>query len=164
MTTWRKGALSLGSNIGDKVGHIRAAIDALDSEETIRVLDTSRFFQTAPWGDLDQDWFLNACVTIETGLEPLDLLAVIKSHEEALGRQRTRRWGPRVIDIDILVLNDIELVSEVLSIPHRQLIHRAFVLVPLHDIWPDLSVMGQPISEHLRNITREEGDVVPYNP
>jgi len=135
---------------------------SLSKIEGISHLSTSPFDQTAPWGDDDQDWFLNACSTAFCDLSPSELLQAIKTIEAELGRVKSRRWGPRLIDIDILVYGDLEMESEELTIPHLHLTKRAFVLVPLLDVWPDLTVAGLPISSHLAQLTREEGDIFPF--
>ncbi|MEM9715736.1 MAG: 2-amino-4-hydroxy-6-hydroxymethyldihydropteridine diphosphokinase [Pseudomonadota bacterium] len=157
-----KVALSLGSNIGNKSENLDAALASISDLPTTQVVSASGFYQTAPWGDNDQDWFLNAAAVIETDLAPLDLLKAIKTIEADLGRTKTRRWGPRVIDIDILAHGSVTMQSDQLSIPHIQLIHRAFVLVPLMEIWPDLTVNGEDLAAHLARLERTPGDVEPF--
>ena len=157
--TSRKVALSLGSNLGDKAGHVQAALNMLNAVDGVRVTDTSSFYRTAPWGDQDQDWFVNACALTDTVLPPEALLTELKRIEERLGRTETRRWGPRVIDMDILVFGDVEMVSERLTIPHPDLVNRVFVLIPLMEIWPDLLIHGKMLDVHLSRLPREEGDI-----
>ncbi|MEO0344253.1 MAG: 2-amino-4-hydroxy-6-hydroxymethyldihydropteridine diphosphokinase [Pseudomonadota bacterium] len=159
-----KVALSFGSNIGDKSQHIQSALDILDAVENTQFIKQSSFYQTAPWGDTSQDWFLNACAIIETQLAPTELLTITQSIEAQLGRKHTRRWGPRVIDIDILVYEGVELRSEHLNIPHIQIEHRAFVLIPLIEIWPDLILYGESLETHIERLERTPGDVAIYKP
>ena len=138
--------LSLGSNIGDKAAHIRAAIAALGQDDLITDIVGSSLYRTAPWGHVtEQDWFVNACVYGHTRLSPTDLLAACKAIEQRLGRTTTVRWGPRVIDIDILYYGDVELRSRGLTIPHKDMLRRAFVLVPLAEIRPDKLIDGRSV-------------------
>ena len=157
-------ALALGSNIGDKEANLNDAIAAIGDITETRVTRVSQYYQTAPWGDLDQDWFLNACAKVETELPPLPLLSALKDIESSLGRTKTRRWGPRVIDIDILTYDTVAMAEDTLTIPHPRMTERAFVLVPLAEIWPDLRVNGQSIETLLAQLSREDGDVFPYKP
>jgi 2-amino-4-hydroxy-6-hydroxymethyldihydropteridine diphosphokinase len=127
----RKGLLGLGSNVGDRRAQLQAAVDAL-SGAGVRVLKCSSTYDTDPVGEvLDQPSFLNACLLIETALEPLELLDAVKRVERDLGRRDAGvRHGPRAIDIDILLLGDVELRHERMSLPHEQLLSRRFVLIP----------------------------------
>ena len=134
--------LGLGGNIGDKAATVRAAAAALGREGVVRDLVLSSLYRTAPWGDEDQDWFVNACVAGVTDLPPLDLLGRIKAMEVDLGRTPTRRWGPRVVDIDILTYGDLELATAALTLPHREILNRPFVVVPLAEIRPHLPIRG----------------------
>ena len=104
----------------------------------IELAAVSRFYRTAPWGKIDQDWFVNACALGRTRLEPEALLERIKALEVELGRAPAERWGPRVIDIDLIAYGDVTLKTERLTLPHPELFNRAFVLVPLAEIAPDL--------------------------
>jgi 2-amino-4-hydroxy-6-hydroxymethyldihydropteridine diphosphokinase len=126
-------ALSLGSNMGDRLANIRNAADFLGSG-TGKISAKSEVYETAPWGMTSQPRFLNACVLLETGLSPYDLLAEIQSIERKVGRIARERWGPREIDIDILTYGETLLNDEKLVIPHPLMRERAFVLVPLSDI------------------------------
>ena len=162
--TSTKVSLSLGSNLGDKILNIRSAIEALNAVDGISVSKLSSFYQTAPWGDADQDWFMNACAVADVTLQPEDLLRKLKSIEDELGRKITRRWGPRVIDIDILTFGDVTLATGDLTIPHANLINRVFVLIPLKEIWPDLLVHGETLDAHLSCLPREDGDITLQSP
>jgi 2-amino-4-hydroxy-6-hydroxymethyldihydropteridine diphosphokinase len=129
--TVRAGLLGLGSNIGHRRAHLQGAVDALPGAG-VAVLASSSLYDTDPVGEvLDQPTFLNACLRIQTSLEPLDLLDAAKRLEHELGREADgRRHGPRAIDIDILLLGDLELDSERMTLPHPQLASRRFVLIP----------------------------------
>lgn len=139
--------LGLGTNIGDRKRNLRAAIKAM--APGARVEAESRVYETPAWGYKDQPDFLNMVVKAETGLQPDDLLAYLKRIERRLGRIATFRWGPRLIDIDILFYGDGVWNSSGLIIPHPRLHERAFVLVPMMDIAPDLvhPVLGQTIRQ-----------------
>ncbi|MBO4687791.1 MAG: 2-amino-4-hydroxy-6-hydroxymethyldihydropteridine diphosphokinase [Clostridiales bacterium] len=124
--------LSLGSNIGDRLGNLSRAVSLLDRPEGgIHVLSVSPVYETDPVGYKDQDDFLNIVVRIETSLEPLALLAVCQRIEEALHRVREIRWGPRTIDVDILTYGDLTMNTQRLTIPHPRMQERGFVQVPL---------------------------------
>ena len=128
--------LALGGNVGDKVLSLRRALRALASEPGIELAAISRFYRTAPWGKTDQDWFVNACALARTTLKPEALLDRVKAIEVELGRKTAERWGPRVIDIDLIAYDDIALKTERLTLPHAELFNRAFVLLPLAEIAP----------------------------
>ena len=146
--------LGLGSNLGDKAAMLDAAIAALAATPGIAVTARSRHYRTPPWGDTDQDWFLNAAIGIETTLSPHALLEACLSTETRLGRVRERRWGPRVIDIDVLHVAGATISDERLVLPHRFLRERAFVLVPLAEIAPDLVIGGETVREALARLDR----------
>jgi len=132
--------LALGGNVGDKTLSLRRALRAIAGEPGIELTAVSRLYRTAPWGKKDQDWFVNACALGLTRLAPEALLERMKALEVDLGRVSTERWGPRVIDIDLVAYDDISLRSEKLTLPHPELFNRAFVLVPLAEIAPDLII------------------------
>lgn len=124
--------LSLGSNMGDRLEHLRLAVEMLDQpDQGICVKAVSPVFETDPVGYTEQDDFLNICVRIETELEPLALLDVCQAIEAALLRKRVIHWGPRTIDIDILTYGDIQMNTQRLTIPHPRMEERGFVQVPL---------------------------------
>lgn len=127
----RSGLLGLGSNVGDRRSHLQAAVDALPSVG-VRVTAASSVYDTDPVGEvLDQPSFLNACVLVETELEPLELLDGAKRLEAELGRASGGvRHGPRAIDIDILLLGELTLAHERMTLPHEQVLNRRFVLIP----------------------------------
>jgi 2-amino-4-hydroxy-6-hydroxymethyldihydropteridine diphosphokinase len=128
--------LGLGSNLGDREANIESALEMLGQEA--RILKVSSLYETEPVGYKDQPWFLNCVCLIETDLSPQALLDSAKTIEKNLGRKPTRRFGPRLIDIDILFYDDLILDAPDLTIPHPRLAERAFVLVPLKEIAPNL--------------------------
>jgi 2-amino-4-hydroxy-6-hydroxymethyldihydropteridine diphosphokinase len=144
--------LGLGSNLGDKRAMLREALRQLDETDGVRVAARSGFYRTPPWGKTDQDWFLNAAVAVETDLPPHELLAVCLDIERAIGRVRDEKWGPRLIDIDLLTYDGRELADETLTLPHPHLTQRAFVLVPLAEIAPDLAIGELSITEALARV------------
>jgi 2-amino-4-hydroxy-6-hydroxymethyldihydropteridine diphosphokinase len=139
----RLGYLGLGSNVGDRRTNLQAAIEDLWAHDVV-VLASSSVYETEPVGEvLDQREFYNACVRIETPLEPEPLLDACKAVERALGREPGGvRHGPRPIDVDVLLLEDVEHESERLRLPHREVTTRRFVLVPLLELDPDLELPG----------------------
>jgi len=128
--------LALGTNLGDRPSNLRAALSALPPQ--VRLVASSPVYETPPWGLLDQPAFLNQVVKAETDLPPAELLAFLKRLEMQMGRRATVRYGPRVIDLDILFYDDLALDTPELTVPHPRLVGRAFVLVPLADLAPDL--------------------------
>lgn len=148
----RRAIIALGSNIGDKVAFVANAVAMLAAHEHIKLLATSRLYRTDAWGKTDQDWFVNACVAIETTLPPEPLLDVCQGIENELGRVRDMRWGPRVIDVDILTYEGVEQQSQRLTLPHPLITERAFVLAPLKDIAPKLVIKGRLVSDWLEEV------------
>lgn len=128
--------LSLGTNIGNRAANLKRAIASLPPQMTVKA--KSKVYETPPWGYTEQDKFLNQVVKVTTYLEPEKLLKHIKRMEVALGRKATFRYGPRLIDIDILFYDEEILESPSLTIPHPNLHERGFVLLPMMDIAPDL--------------------------
>ncbi len=128
--------LGTGSNLGDRLANLQKAIHALNDIAPID--QASRVYETQPWGFTDQPAFLNQALSATTDLDPFDLLDSIKMMENEIGRTPTFRYGPRIIDIDILFFDDLVLDEERLTIPHPHITERAFVMVPLHEIAPQL--------------------------
>jgi 2-amino-4-hydroxy-6-hydroxymethyldihydropteridine diphosphokinase len=154
--------LALGSNLGDRIANLRAAISALPP--AVHVSKESPVYETLPWGFTDQPAFLNMVLKGETALEPVELLQRLKNLETRLGRQPSVRWGPRLIDVDLLFYADLVLDIHGLVIPHPHLHERAFVLVPLADLAPDLvhPIFCKPVSELLRMV--DSSGVKRYEP
>lgn len=141
--------IALGTNLGERLDNLRAAIKALAPDAT--VLTRSHVYETPPWGYENQPAFLNMVVKAETGLEPETLLKYLKQLEAELGREKSIRWGPRLIDLDILFYDDLVIDTPPLVIPHPRLHERAFVLVPLADVAAEVvhPVLGDFIWELL---------------
>ncbi|MBN8581746.1 MAG: 2-amino-4-hydroxy-6-hydroxymethyldihydropteridine diphosphokinase [Anaerolineae bacterium] len=146
--------LALGSNLGNRLSHLKNAISNLTPQMDVK--KKSPVYETPPWGYADQPPFLNQVVMVTTYLEPESLLSHLKRLETVLGREPTFENGPRVIDVDILFYDDVILNSPPLVIPHPRLHTRAFVLVPLNDLAPDLvhPLMGKTVNELLLNVDR----------
>lgn len=147
--------LGLGGNVGDVAAAMRAALQRFDQHPDCRVTAVSRAFRTPPWGPVEQDWYLNACAAVETSLSAPELLALALDTEKAFGRVRTTRWGPRTLDIDILLYGDEPVALENLTIPHPRMAERAFVMVPLADIAPDVLLDGRRVAEHAAGFSDE---------
>lgn len=144
--------LAFGSNVGDKEANVARAIELIEAEGDIAVLRVSKNYKTPPWGVMDQDWFVNACASVATKLSPHDLLLRCQAVEAEMKRVRRQRWGPRVIDVDILVHRDGPVALPDLTLPHPRITDRAFVLVPLAEIEPDLQISGRTVREWLSSI------------
>lgn len=145
--------LSLGSNLGDRRAMLQEAEARLSATPGIQILRRSSIYETEPLGMIDQPWFLNQVLEIETTLDPHDLLDAVQQVEASLGRTREVRWGPRTIDIDLLLYDHETLASERLRIPHPELAHRRFVLVPLAELNPHLRLPdGQAVLDLLRRL------------
>lgn len=151
--------LSLGSNIGDRKDYLSRALQALDNLQQTQVCQVSSFYETAAWGKTDQDDFLNVCCRIETDLKPQKLLSYCQKIEKKLNRVRHEHWGPRTIDIDILLYGQQTINDDNLKVPHPYMTERAFVLVPLLEIASQLTLpSGEPLREKLALL--ETADVI----
>ncbi len=149
--------LGIGSNLGDKIGNCESAINRLEALKEIRIIQRSSLYRTKPVGFYQQDWFVNCALKAETVLGPYELLACLKKLERALGRGKTFRWGPRIIDLDILLFNRDEFISKDLQIPHPRLHERAFVLVPLCEIDPETFHPG--LKKNVQRLLKELGEI-----
>ncbi len=155
----RSGLLGLGSNVGDRRSHLQVAVDALPSVG-VRITAASSLYDTDPVGEvLDQPSFLNGCVLVETELEPLELLDVVKRLEAELGRASGGvRHGPRAIDIDILLLGGLAVAHERITLPHEQVLNRRFVLIPALELDFELVTPdGQRLADALAVLPVSEG-------
>ncbi len=152
--------VGLGANLADRAANIRAALTSLDLLPTITLGQVSSLYETAAVGVTDQPDFLNAVAEVSTSLSPAALLDALLNLENLLGRERTFRWGPRVIDLDLLLYGDKQIALPALTVPHPRLRERAFVLVPLAEIAPALALPGdhRAVAE-LANNLRADGNI-----
>lgn len=150
--------LGIGSNIGDRQKNLKTALKLI-SEEIGQIRKISSVYETEPWGLTSQPFFLNQVLVVRTEIKPDDLLEKISRIEKNAGRKRKVKWGPRILDIDILLYDDLILKTENLIIPHPQITRRAFVLIPLLEIKPDLSdpLSGIQYKSYLRQIGEVRG-------
>jgi len=152
----KRGFLSLGSNLGDRMENMKKAIAALSDYAEIEVKRVSRVYEAAPMGKTNQPNFLNLALEIETRLSARQLLRVVKEIEKRLGRAEGPRWGPRIIDIDILLLGEERVKEEDLCIPHSRLLERAFFMVPLAELEPNLILGGERASRIAARLAKEQ--------
>jgi 2-amino-4-hydroxy-6-hydroxymethyldihydropteridine diphosphokinase len=149
--------IALGGNVGDVSTTFGQAIADLRAMAQATLKAHSSLYSTPPWGDEHQSHFVNACIEIETGLDPHALLAVLQQIEAKYGRDRSRerRWGPRTLDLDLIAYDDLWLQTPELTLPHPRLFERAFVLVPLVEIVPDRLIGGRNLREALAGLSTE---------
>lgn len=151
-----KAVLGIGTNMGDRADNINSAVESLSLVPGITVLRTSDIYETEPWGFTDQPNFYNNVVEIETELTPNALLGVCLGIEAAMGRVRVFKNGPRIIDIDLLVYEGAKSDTEELRLPHPRISERAFVLVPLKDLYDDLNVLGISYKKFYENMSNTD--------
>jgi len=161
-TAGERAFIGLGGNLGDPRASMRAALPRIDEDPDTEAVRVSALYRTPPWGKPDQPDFLNAVAEVCTRLAPRALLDLCLAAEAALHRVRRERWGPRSIDLDILLYGDREIDEEGLTVPHPRMLERAFVLVPLHEIAPNLVIRGRAVKRHLgaidsTGVVREAG-------
>ena len=144
--------LGLGGNLGDPAKSMGTALRMLDADPLTEVVSVSSLYRTPPWGKTDQPDFLNAAAEVLTDHSPRALLDLCLDAERRLKRVRQERWGPRLIDIDILVFGDRTIHENGLEIPHPRMLERAFVLAPLAEIAPDFVTGGKKLSDHMADI------------
>lgn len=135
--------LSLGSNMGDRGAYLRFALKELSRREGVQPIRGSSIYETSAWGPVPQENYLNACVQVETSLTPQELLQVCQDIERTAARSREVHWGPRTLDIDILLYDDTVMETAELTIPHPRMKERLFVLVPLLELEETVSVLGE---------------------
>lgn len=157
--------LSIGSNLGDRLSNIQQAVATLSMSDKIKIVKTSSFYETEPWGNKNQEWFINAALAIDTDYLPEELLQYCQNIEVQLGRIRkeNEKWSQRAIDIDILMYDDLVISSKNLIVPHPFMHLRAFVLVPMLEVKSDLvhPVFKKTISELYDELSNPE-DVYLY--
>ncbi len=156
----QKAFIGAGSNQGDKVQNINRALELLNSNPAVSLLKVASLYKTEPVGYTQQDWFVNTVAEIETSLNPRELLDLLMSIERKMGRRRLIRWGPRNIDLDILLYDTLTIKEPDLEIPHPRLTERAFVVVPLAEIYPDLILPGGFTASELGAKLQKEQQVV----
>lgn len=139
--------IGIGSNVGDKAGNIARAVNLLCRDGAVRLVRASRLYRSAPWGIAEQDWFANAAISVATSVPPHDLLRRCLAVEDEMGRVRQVKWGPRLIDVDVLTYRGETVDDPDLKLPHPYIEQRSFVLVPLLDIAPDVFVRGRSVTE-----------------
>ncbi|HOO90864.1 MAG TPA: 2-amino-4-hydroxy-6-hydroxymethyldihydropteridine diphosphokinase [Syntrophales bacterium] len=152
--------LGIGSNMGDAAAQCNAAIENVSDVHGIRVLRRSSLYKTQPVGFEEQDWFVNGVIEIRTMLEPRSLLHAMQEVENKMGRIRNKKWGPRIIDIDILLYDQLVMDEKDLAIPHAEFHTRRFVLVPLNEIAPCAIHPAFGISAHGLLVRLEDNHVV----
>ena len=149
--------IGLGTNMGDTRANLQQALESLRTTPGMEVLRVASLYRSEPQGYLDQDWFLNTVVEARTVLGPFDLLCALQAVESAFGRVRSLRWGPRVIDLDLLLYGEAKIDSPGLTVPHSRLLERAFVLVPLAELAPGLELLpGLRAAELAARLAREQ--------
>lgn len=155
---WHTAYIALGSNMGDKKDHLDTAVKALDSREDSSVMAVSDYRVTPPYGVLDQDDFLNGALALQTLLPPEELLNVLQGIEANAHRERILHWGPRTLDLDILLYDDLILDTPTLHIPHIEMHLRDFVLIPLAQIapWQRHPVLGETVEALCQQVTGNE--------
>lgn len=151
--------IALGANLGNREDTLMEALMRLNAHPGIQVQRCSNLYETDPVGYLDQPCFVNMAAALVTTLEPKALLEVMLETEQALGRERIVRWGPRTVDLDLLWMDGVEMDTPVLTLPHPRMMERAFVLVPLADIVPEgeSSELHHQIQQSLNNLNGKEG-------
>jgi 2-amino-4-hydroxy-6-hydroxymethyldihydropteridine diphosphokinase len=151
--------IALGSNLGIRYDYLMNAIKLLKHDTKIQLVNISSIYETVPVGYEDQDLFLNMVIEIKTDYNAQELLDVCLNTEARLGRKREIKWGPRTIDLDILLFNQENIVTEKLMVPHPRMHERAFVLIPLLEIQSDLFIprMEKPLTTYLNELADKEG-------
>ncbi len=150
MAHMRQAFVGAGANLGDRLATLDAALVRLRETAGIETVTSSTVFETDPLGVTDQPLFLNLVAGIETSLSPEELLAVLQHIEQAFGRVRTQRWGPRTLDLDLLVFEGETRATSTLQLPHPRMFERAFVLVPLRDLLERPAFRARPLLNSLR--------------
>jgi 2-amino-4-hydroxy-6-hydroxymethyldihydropteridine diphosphokinase len=149
--------IGLGTNLGNRTLYLREAIQKLVEHKHIQLIDYSSIYETEPIGFIDQDAFLNMVIEISTNLTAKEFLHIIQEIEISLGRKREMKWGPRTLDLDILLFNQQNIMTEDLIVPHPRMQERSFVMVPLYEVNSDLVIQGRPIRDILFELKDREG-------
>ena len=151
--------ISLGSNMGNRYTNLTNAIKTLKTHPSVEVVNYSSIYETDPVGYEDQDLFLNMAIKVQTTLEPMELLELCLQIEQHFGRKREIKWGPRTLDLDILLFNQENIETEKLIVPHPRMLERAFVMIPLLEIDHDLRIaqLERPLNAWLYELPNKEG-------
>ena len=154
---WHKAYIALGSNIGGREKNIKEAINRIKENKNIIVSKVSNLIETEPWGFEDQDTFINGVIEVETTLSPKELIKILLSIENDMKRERILRWGPRIIDLDIIFYDDLISNDEEVIIPHPRMEEREFVLEPLNEIAPNMlhPILNKRVFQLLRDIKKD---------
>ena len=163
-TTSTECLIALGSNLGDRLENLRVGIEELSSIDGLHIVDVSKLYETAPVGGPDQQGpYLNAALTAATTIGAAELLAQLHRVEAIRERERTIHWGPRTLDLDLLIYGDLVSDDPALEVPHPRQHQRRFVLVPVWDVAPDLvhPVLGRTMADLLADLPVETGDLTP---
>ena len=149
--------IALGGNIGDVRATFEGAIADICRNASAKLVARSSDYTTPPWGEADQPRFVNACIEIDTSLDPHALLFTLHKIESKFGRDRKneQRWGPRTLDLDLIAYDDVTLDKPELTLPHPRLFERAFVLVPLAEIVPDRVIAGRRVADALAGVSTD---------
>jgi len=157
MSFWVPAYIGVGSNMGDSQGRVRAAFESLGNMHNTRCIAKSRLYRTRPFGPVEQGDFINAVAGVLTQLSAQELLSELRGIETRAGRVRSERWGPRTLDLDLLVFGDQRIDTVELVVPHPGIAERGFVLAPLVDIAPTLQVPGVGRAEELLRRLPDDG-------
>jgi 2-amino-4-hydroxy-6-hydroxymethyldihydropteridine diphosphokinase len=130
--------IGIGSNVGDSAHNIKSSIELISKLPNSNVEKVSSLYETLPFGDVEQENYFNAVIKISTKFDPHELFAELKIIEQKLGRIKREKWGPREIDLDILFFNDLIISDEIITLPHKGIIYRDFVMIPLIEIEPEI--------------------------
>jgi len=152
-----KAYIGLGTNLGDKVENIKLALKKIERLPQTSLVKTAGLYETEPWGYSEQDWFLNTVCEITTNLTPEELLDALLTIENEMGRVRTIKYGPRIIDLDLLWYEGYSCQGEKLTLPHPRITERAFVVLPLLEVWPTAVVNGVILKEIAPKLRDEQG-------
>ena len=147
---YKKVFIGLGSNVGNRLLNIEKAIDLINENSNCKVVKTSSIFESVAFGVKEQNNFLNSVVCIETDFDPANLLKLLKNIENKIGRTKTEKWGPREIDLDILLFDNLVFSENDLTIPHKGIQERDFVMVPLTEIEPE--IVHPVLKDKIKNI------------
>jgi len=149
--------IGIGSNLGIPEENCTKAIEKISSTKDIKIISKSSFYQTEPIGEVQQGWFVNSAIKIETDLSPENLLSVLLNLELAMGRTRKEKWGPRLIDLDLLLYDNLVLEKKGLTLPHPEIQNRNFVLVPMSEIAENL--IHPTLKKTIKTLLQESSDV-----